>query len=158
MASVASQIEKQAEEKGLAFTVRVAEELPALAVGDPALIRQILLNVLGNAIKFTPAGRVDLRVDYTRRSPGAGNMLVTVRDTGVGIPAEKIPLVFDAFTQADRSVTRPFGGSGLGLTIAYKITALMGGRLWLESSEGEGTSVFLDLPVRMAQTSTSAAV
>ena len=124
-------------------------KLPGELTGDPGRLNQILLNLLGNAVKFTPEGEVAVRVDA---APGGGDGIrLTVRDTGIGIPAEKQREVFKPFTQADSSITRAYGGSGLGLTIVDRLTRLFGGALELESEEGRGTEIRVILPFEAAE-------
>ena len=123
----------RADEKGLDLLCRVAPEVPEELVGDPDRLRQIVLNLVGNAIKFTARGEVAIEIAI---EPGAGEGVVLhfrVADTGVGIPPEKQKTVFEAFEQADASTTRKYGGTGLGLAISTRLVQLMGGRIWLES-------------------------
>jgi two-component system sensor histidine kinase/response regulator len=130
----------RAHQKGLELVTDVDPGVPEMLVGDPVRLRQILLNLLGNAVKFTDVGEVVLRVEAEKLSEGV-SLHFMVRDTGVGIPADRQKLVFEPFTQADNSTTRKYGGTGLGLTITSRLVALMGGRIWIESEPGEG-SVF----------------
>ena len=149
----------RAHEKGLALRCEIAKDLPNDLVGDPTRLRQVLLNLLGNAIKFTEAGEVFLRVapDSDASIPGAFRF--TVSDTGIGIPDDKLGAVFERFTQADSSTTRRFGGSGLGLTISKRLVELMGGRIWVESTVSMGSifSFSVPLEVRAAPTARPAA-
>ncbi len=116
----------------------VEPDVPALVRGDPGRLRQILMNLIGNAIKFTDRGEISVTIN---RSPDSADALCfSVRDTGIGIPAEKQAVIFEAFTQVDGSFTRRFGGTGLGLTIASRLTQMMGGRIWVESTEGLGST------------------
>ena len=126
-----------AQQKGLELTCRVPASVPDAVVGDPKRLRQVLLNLVGNAVKFTAHGEVAVEVAYTRADEGT--LRFSVCDTGIGIPADKQHIIFDAFSQADASTTRRFGGTGLGLTISSRLIALMGGRIWLESEEGHGS-------------------
>jgi PAS domain S-box-containing protein len=127
-----------ADSKGLGLVCDVQPGVPALVRGDPGRLRQILINLIGNAIKFTSEGQVSVALE---RSPeGADALHFSVRDTGIGIPAEKQSMIFDAFTQVDGSFTRRFGGTGLGLTIASRLVRMMDGHIWVESKEGEGST------------------
>src|ERR1700736_4609172 len=131
----------RAREKGLTLVCEIAPNVPANLVGDPTRLRQVLLNLLGNAIKFTESGEVSLRVTPDADCSVPTALRFTISDTGIGIPGEKLGQVFEPFTQADSSTTRRFGGSGLGLTISKRLVELMGGRIWVESEVGGG-SVF----------------
>jgi PAS domain S-box-containing protein len=130
----------RAQEKGLALSVDVEDAVPQAVRGDPGRLRQILVNLLGNAIKFTKDGGVTLTVTTESTPPGAVALHFAVTDTGVGIPTDRQQSVFKAFTQADGSTTRHYGGTGLGLTIASQLIALMGGRVWVESQLGKGST------------------
>ncbi|MDO9226998.1 MAG: response regulator [Pseudomonadota bacterium] len=132
-------------EKGLTLTLELATDLPATLLADPARVRQVLLNLLGNAIKFTSRGTITLAA----RREGV-HARIAVRDTGIGIPRDKQPSVFEAFTQADGSITRRFGGTGLGLTISSRLVQLMGGRMGLNSEPGAGSEFFFLLPLGVA--------
>ena len=141
--AAADVVRSQAEAKGLALTVDVDEAVPAVALGDPARIRQVLLNLLSNAVKFTHQGRVSVRVTAESLAPGASGpfqLRFAVRDTGVGIAADKREGLFEAFTQADASTTREYGGTGLGLTISARLAALMGGEIGVDGAPGEGST------------------
>jgi len=130
----------RAHQKGLELIVDVDSIVPNAVRADPGRLRQVLVNLLGNAIKFTDQGEIVLRV--TTAEPTSDDVVVlrvSVTDTGIGIPLERQQSIFEAFTQADGSVTRKYGGSGLGLTISSRIVQLMGGRLWLESEPGRGS-------------------
>jgi signal transduction histidine kinase/CheY-like chemotaxis protein/ligand-binding sensor domain-containing protein len=130
----------RAEQKGLELICDIAPEVPTAAVGDPGRLRQVLVNLIGNAIKFTEQGHVFVQIDVADRSSEDIVLHARVSDTGIGIPAEAQAHVFDAFRQADGSTTRKFGGTGLGLTISSRLVDLMGGRLWVESTPGEGST------------------
>jgi len=138
---VTEMVAARAHEKGLAMVYEIAPSVPNDLVGDPTRLRQVLLNLLGNAIKFTQSGEVTLRVAPDANPSVPTALRFTVSDTGIGIPREKLGQVFERFTQADSSTTRRFGGSGLGLTISKRLVELMGGRVWVESEVGKG-SVF----------------
>jgi PAS domain S-box-containing protein len=129
----------RAEEKGLELLCDIAPELPAIIQGDSTRLRQILFNLVGNAIKFTSEGQVVLAVEVDREDGGDRILHFTVSDTGIGIPKEKQALIFDAFTQADASTTREFGGTGLGLTITSRLIGMMSGKIWVESEPGKGS-------------------
>jgi signal transduction histidine kinase/DNA-binding response OmpR family regulator len=128
-----------ADEKGLELLCDIAPELPELVAGDPGRLRQILLNLVSNAIKFTAHGEVALKAQIDAEDEDSRVIRFTVADTGIGIPVEKQEFIFSPFTQADSSTTREYGGTGLGLTICARMVAMMGGRIWLESEVGRGT-------------------
>lgn len=137
-----------AARKGLELTANIPADLPIKAMGDPTRLSQVLNNLLSNAIKFTERGEVTLDVRIQRLPAKAQRLHISVRDTGIGIAACRIEHLFSAFTQGDSSISRRFGGSGLGLVIAQRMTELMGGTIALDSVEGQGTEVRLDLPLR----------
>ena len=130
------------EEKGLAFMQQVDVALPAMLLLDPVRVRQVLINLLGNAIKFTHTGGVTLEI----KRVGQG-VRFSVRDTGIGIAKDNQATVFQAFTQADGSITRRFGGTGLGLSISYRLVGLMGGLIGLQSELGHGSEFYFMLPI-----------
>ena len=130
----------RAEQKGLELTADIPEEMPDHLTGDPLRLRQILINLTDNAIKFTDHGSVRLTVAAETGADHEQYLHFTVADTGAGIPAAKQALIFDAFAQADGSTTRTHGGTGLGLAIASQLVGKMGGRMWVESVEGKGTT------------------
>ncbi len=138
---VTEMVAARAHEKGLSMVYEIGPSVPNDLIGDPTRLRQVLLNLLGNAIKFTQSGEVTLRVAPDGNPSVPTALRFTVSDTGIGIPREKLGQVFERFTQADSSTTRRFGGSGLGLTISKRLVELMGGRIWAESEVGKG-SVF----------------
>ena len=127
------------DEKGLELLCEVAPEVPEMARGDSNRLRQIIVNLVGNAIKFTDAGEVALKVGVDAVEGGDRILHFVVSDTGVGIPPEKQKLIFEPFSQADSSTTRKYGGTGLGLTISARLVAMMGGRMWVESEMGRGS-------------------
>ena len=129
----------RAEEKGLELLCDIAPELPTIIRGDSTRVRQILFNLVGNAIKFTSEGQVAVAVEAEQEENGGRILHFIVSDTGVGIPKEKQGLIFDAFTQADTSTTREFGGTGLGLTITARLVEMMGGKIWVKSEPGKGS-------------------
>jgi PAS domain S-box-containing protein len=130
----------RAAEKGLELACHIASDVPDVLLGDEGRLRQVLLNVMGNAIKFTDAGEVVLRVEVVERPARRVTLHFAVADTGIGIPADKQAHIFHAFTQADSSTTRRYGGTGLGLAIATRLVELMEGRMWLESTPGLGST------------------
>jgi signal transduction histidine kinase/DNA-binding response OmpR family regulator/streptogramin lyase len=123
----------RAHQKGLDVIVRIAPQVPERLAGDPVRLRQVALNLLGNAIKFTETGEVILTVDLVNTVVSKTELKFAVADTGIGIPPDKQRLIFDAFEQADGSTTRKYGGTGLGLAISKKLVEMMGGHIWLES-------------------------
>jgi len=131
----------KAHEKRLELAYSVSPDLPVLLVGDPGRLRQVILNLVGNAVKFTETGEVVLRSRLESRSEQNITLHFTVADTGIGIPREKQQTIFEAFVQGDSSTTRKYGGTGLGLAIAARLVEMMGGRIWVESEPGRG-SVF----------------
>jgi PAS domain S-box-containing protein len=139
----------RAHEKDLALVCEVASNVPNGLMGDPTRLRQVLLNLLGNAIKFTESGEVALRVtpDVDTAVPGA--LRFAISDTGIGIPGEKLDAVFERFTQADSSTTRRYGGSGLGLTISKRLVELMGGAIQVESCVGKGSVFSFTVPLEI---------
>ncbi|HSB61481.1 MAG TPA: PAS domain S-box protein, partial [Vicinamibacteria bacterium] len=132
----------RARQKGLAIEGLVSPAAPAWLVGDPTRLRQVLVNLLGNAVKFTEAGRVGLRVEAEDDGgdQGASVLRFSVEDTGIGIPPENQGSIFDQFTQVDSSTTRKYGGTGLGLAISRRLVELMGGHIWVESALGRGST------------------
>jgi signal transduction histidine kinase/CheY-like chemotaxis protein len=129
----------RAHEKGLELLCEVAPEVPEAVRGDANRLRQIVVNLIGNAIKFTSEGEVALHVKALDMDGERRLLQFTVSDTGIGIPAEKQKLIFEAFTQADTSTTRKYGGTGLGLTISSRLVQMMGGKIWVESESAPGT-------------------
>ncbi len=130
----------RASEKGLELTYRIPPHLPDSLVGDPGRLCQVIVNLVGNAIKFTEQGEVVLEVHIDARSDSDVRLHFTVRDTGPGIPPEKQAVIFEAFRQADSSMSRQYGGTGLGLAISSQLVELMQGRMWVESELGTGST------------------
>jgi len=133
-------ISLQAFRKGLELTCEIDNRVPDVLVGDPVRLRQVLLNLIGNAIKFTGEGEVDVTVDIERQDEDQMCLHFAVRDTGVGIAEDRMRDIFDAFAQADASTTRKYGGTGLGLSICRRLVELMGGHIWVESRVGLGST------------------
>jgi two-component system sensor histidine kinase BarA len=130
---------ERAAGKGLDLAADLDPDVPALVEGDPVRLSQILANLVNNALKFTETGSVRIAVTAERGALGMARLLVAVDDTGIGIPADKVATIFEAFSQADQSTTRRFGGTGLGLSICQRLVGAMGGRIWVESTEGVGS-------------------
>ncbi|HEU4683323.1 MAG TPA: ATP-binding protein [Nitrospira sp.] len=130
----------RAKDKGLRLVLSSAPDVPTRVVGDPDRLRQILLNLLTNAIKFTDRGRVELRVTIAHMEGHSATLQFAVSDTGIGIPSEKHGVIFDRFSQADSSMTRQYGGTGLGLAITKRLVEMMNGRIWLDSYLGKGST------------------
>lgn len=138
----ANSLAVRAHEKGLELACRLAAEIPESLLGDPTRLRQILVNLVGNAIKFTSQGEVVVRAELESKTENRVTLRFSVSDTGLGIAREKQNLIFDPFTQADNSSTRRYGGTGLGLSISSALVSLMGGRIWVESELGAGSTFY----------------
>jgi signal transduction histidine kinase len=149
---VFSMVRGGAQSKGVGCRLEVDENLPRLVKGDPYRVRQILLNLAANAVKFTERGEVLLRLEYHEPSDGGrkGSLLAVVRDTGIGIPPDKVPHLFERFYQADSSTTRQYGGTGLGLAISHELVSMMGGRIDVTSRVGEGSTFTVSIPLEVA--------
>ena len=145
----------KAQSTGLEYVCLVSPDVPSLLVGDPGRIRQILVNLTGNAVKFTPSGEVSVTVALEEETAETVKLRFSVRDTGIGIPREKHASIFNAFTQADSTTTRQFGGTGLGLSICKKLVGLMDGKLGLLSREGIGSEFWFTLPLAKQNTGQS---
>jgi two-component system, sensor histidine kinase and response regulator len=142
----------RAAEKGVELACHIMADVPEVLLGDGGRLRQVLLNVMGNAVKFTAHGEVVLRVSVQAVSTERVTLHFAVSDTGIGIPQDKLPHIFRAFTQADSSTTRRYGGTGLGLAIVVRLVELMGGRVWVESTEGRGSTFFFTATFDTPQT------
>jgi PAS domain S-box-containing protein len=140
----------RAHEKGLELNCRVQPEIPEVLIGDPTRLRQVIVNLVGNAIKFTDKGEVTVNVETESVSPDLIMLRFTVSDTGIGIPPERQESIFEAFTQADSSTTRRHGGTGLGLTVCKRLVEMFGGRIWVESAEGQGSSFHFTVGLAVA--------
>ena len=140
----------QAGEKGLELFWQVAKDLPPGFTGDVTRLRQILVNLLANAVRFTAKGDVSINVTRVQNEAGDHFVLFSVWDTGIGIPADKVDRLFQSFSQVYASTTRKFGGTGLGLAISRKLAELMGGNIWVESEDGKGSGFHVAIPLREA--------
>ena len=136
----------QAQQKGLELACHVLPDVPDGLRGDPMRFRQVLSNLIGNAMKFTSQGEVVITAEVKEESDDAVVLHFAVRDTGIGIPLEKQQLIFEAFTQTDSSTTRKYGGTGLGLAISTRLVGKMGGKMWVESEPGRGSTFHFTLP------------
>ena len=146
---IADGLRPAAEAKGLTLDVRADEGVPAIVLGDPVKIGQIVANLLGNAVKFTPSGSVTLSLDVRERHADAVTVGFRIEDTGIGIEAERLPYIFDEFTQASYDIGLNYGGSGLGLTISRKLVELYGSSIEVESVPGKGTAFSFALRLRL---------
>jgi signal transduction histidine kinase/HPt (histidine-containing phosphotransfer) domain-containing protein len=143
-----------AREKKLELVYELAPDVPNVVVGDPGRVRQVLLNFLSNAVKFTETGEVLVMVEMVIAGDGGRHLQFTVRDTGIGLSAEQRGRLFRAFSQADSSTSRKYGGSGLGLAISRRLAELMGGDVWVESEIGQGSSFLFRFPVEVPEKAT----
>jgi signal transduction histidine kinase len=146
MADTLRALAPKAHAKGLELACQISPDVPTALGGDPSRLRQIMINLIGNAVKFTDKGEVVVRVECGRIHGETATITIGVSDTGIGIAREMHATIFDAFTQADGSTTRRFGGTGLGLTISARLAELMGGSIRIESELGHGTQVYVTLP------------
>ena len=141
----------RADEKGLELLCDINPAIPEMVLGDSVRLRQITMNLIGNAIKFTAKGEVALHVSTQVTDAGNDEFHFIVSDTGIGIAPEKAESIFESFSQADTSTTREYGGTGLGLTISKRLTELMGGKIWIKSELGKGSHFHFTLPLRKAE-------
>ena len=147
--SVLRLMEPAARAKGIVIRSDVSELVPAMIVGDPLRLRQILINRVGNAIKFTEQGRVKLNIGVNSK-PAGRSLCIDVTDSGIGISEDRVGTIFEKFTQADNSIARRFGGTGLGLSITRQLVELMDGQISVHSTKGEGSTFTVKLPLRVA--------
>ncbi len=136
-----------AANKGIELVCRTAPDLPARVLGDSGRLRQILVNLVGNAVKFTEHGEVFVDAFWESPADARARLHCLVRDSGIGIPPEKQQMIFEAFAQAERETTRRFGGTGLGLAISSQLVKIMGGTIWVDSRPDEGSSFHFRLPL-----------
>lgn len=135
----------KAEEKGIRLNYQIEDDVPILIMGDPTRLNQILINLVGNAIKFTEKGSVDVILSTEK-----GRLLYSVKDTGIGIQKEKVDTIFEAFEQAKDNISRHYGGTGLGLSISKQLVELQDGKIWVESEDGVGSTFFVEMPLILA--------
>ncbi|MCI5130096.1 MAG: response regulator, partial [Candidatus Electrothrix sp. EH2] len=140
---------EQSRQKHVRLILDLPPDLPENVIGDPVRLYQVLSNLIGNAVKFTEEGKITIRAGVVQRKAERAVIQFTVSDTGIGIPHEKIPLLFDSFSQADNSTARKYGGTGLGLTISKRLVALMGGNLTVDSEVGSGSSFSFSLSLAL---------
>lgn len=141
----------KAHKKGLELTCEVSEDIPCAVSGDPNRLRQVLINLIGNAIKFVEKGEIAIVVKPQKLQDGEAELLFSVKDTGIGIAENKINSIFESFTQADSSTTRKYGGTGLGLAISKRIVGLLGGRIWVESRLNEGSVFYFTAKYKISE-------
>jgi signal transduction histidine kinase/CheY-like chemotaxis protein/HPt (histidine-containing phosphotransfer) domain-containing protein len=144
-------VEVRATAKGLSLRQTIAPDVPRYLIGDPNRLRQIIINLLGNSIKFTDHGGLEVKVEPDPENTGPGRLRFAITDTGIGIPEDKLGLIFESFSQADSSTTRRYGGTGLGLTISKQLVELMDGRIWVESQVGVGSTFFFTARFQVQQ-------
>ena len=145
-----SQVAALAANKGLKVTSILSDDTPRSIIGDPTRLRQILVNILGNAVKFTNEGEITIFVSSTKKDDGEYEIHFAIKDTGIGIPADKMDRLFQTFSQIDASITRKYGGTGLGLAISKKLVELMGGKIWVESESGKGSTFHIIVDAKAA--------
>ncbi|MBW2118500.1 MAG: PAS domain S-box protein [Deltaproteobacteria bacterium] len=148
----------KAHEKGLELVCHIKPDVPTALVGDPVRLRQIIVNLGGNAIKFTDEGEVVIRVETEKEEDTSFLLHFAVSDTGIGIPPDKVETIFESFSQADGSTTRKYGGTGLGLTISRELVEIMGGRIWVESEVGKGSIFHLTARFGLSRAEAGSAV
>lgn len=151
-------IRPKIDNEAIEVLCHIGDTLPASILGDPLRFRQILTNLMGNAVKFTSAGEIDLTLEIEDEQPDDFALHVSVRDTGSGIPEDKLTGIFTPFQQADSSITRKFGGTGLGLSISKKLSELMGGRMWVESEPEKGSTFHFTVRMKRAELAESARI
>ncbi|MBL4715326.1 MAG: response regulator [Bacteroidia bacterium] len=142
----------KARERSNHLTYNIVEEVPEILIGDPVRLNQILLNLIGNGLKFTENGKVDVTVKAGEKKGDIQTLEFSIADNGIGIPKNKISKIFDSFSQAEQSTTRKFGGSGLGLTITNKLVQLQGGKIWVKSKINKGSTFSFTIPYKIGTT------
>ncbi|HIJ89438.1 MAG: PAS domain S-box protein [Desulfobulbaceae bacterium] len=152
LANLLGMFRESCREKGLDLDTEIGSDVPDVVIGDPSRLGQILVNLINNAIKFTRQGAITVTIRCLARDEESVRLRFTVCDSGIGIPANKIATIFDAFEQADGSINRNYGGTGLGLTICKKLVQMMGGEISVDSSLGMGSTFAFELPLRLPET------
>ncbi len=137
----------RARQKNLGFTCEIGSDVPDALIGDPGRLRQVVINLVGNAVKFTEQGEITIQVKRKAQAEDSVTLHFVIKDTGVGIAENKQRAIFEAFTQVDGSASRKRGGTGLGLSISSLLVELMGGSIWVESAYGEGSSFHFIVPL-----------
>jgi signal transduction histidine kinase len=151
MEMTARSFSHKAKEKGIAFSCSVDHAIPEKLIGDTVRIKQILMNLIGNAFKFTGAGRIEVKAKLIKKEDRQAVVKFTVSDTGIGIPEDKIAGLFESFQQGDSSTTRKYGGTGLGLAIVKNLVLIMNGSIEVESKLGEGSTFFFTIPFEISE-------
>ncbi|MBL8429287.1 MAG: response regulator [Dechloromonas sp.] len=154
IAEVLKPLGLRAHEKGIELLSEILHDVPRYVQGDPSRIRQVLVNLIGNAIKFTHQGEIALHTGLMQLQDGNAIIHFQVRDTGIGIAPDKLELIFDAFSQEDTSTTRKYGGTGLGLSICRRLVELMGGRMWVQSEQGKGSIFHFSVQLQLSDQAT----
>jgi signal transduction histidine kinase len=150
LSSVAAWVEPRARAKGLRFVITVDERLPSFVVGDAVRLRQVLVQLLGNAVKFTLRGEIDLKISWTPLSPARFRLEASLRDTGIGIPPDHLQEMFECFRQGESGLTRRYSGLGLGLKLVQELVHLMHGEVEAESSPDKGALFSFWIPMRIS--------
>lgn len=149
--TVVSLLKNKADEKKIKLDYNIVSNVPSFLIGDPHRLNQILLNLVGNAIKFTSKGHVKILIQIENQEGENILLKVGVEDTGIGIPPDRVEAIFESFSQASADTTRNFGGTGLGLTISRKLVGLQGGKIWVESKMGKGSTFFFTIPYKLSR-------
>lgn len=153
--SIQEIMQLKAEQKGLELRIKINPDIPDRLIGDPTRLNQILINLIGNAVKFTDKGFIALECEARKRSDEQVTIQFKVQDTGIGISQEYVDKIFESFTQAGTDTARKFGGTGLGLTISRQLVELMSGNIQVQSEQGEGTLFTIDIPLQVAEEQTA---
>ncbi|MCH2198664.1 MAG: ATP-binding protein [Flavobacteriales bacterium] len=144
----------QASEKGLKFVLTIDDDIPQQLIGDPTKLNQVLINLIGNALKFTDVGKIRMDAELIEKTDDTVRIQIEVTDSGVGIPEDRVDSIFQKFEQAESSTKRKFGGTGLGLAITKELIELQGGKIWVESTYGKGSTFGFELGYKIGQGST----